>query len=139
MALIPSEPTPQIFLQNFTTVITVVSATNIISVVADVVDTGVVVSYGTDTVTLSGKYQSVLPITWQWKDLADQLQSGTSAPAVGTYQKMIKLDSPPVRTQDCNYTITSDVGEDIFLHVVTVDYDELARELTTLLDGQPGP
>jgi hypothetical protein len=137
MSLTPASAT-QTFLQNFTTVITVDSATSITSVIADIVDTGVVISYGTSTVTLSGKYQSILPITWYWKDLNDQLQSGSSAPATGTYQKIIKLDSPPFLTRDCTYTIVNDTGTDSFVHTVTlVSYDTLATELTTLLAAQP--
>lgn len=137
MSLTPASAT-QTFLQNFTTVITVDSATSITSVVADVVDTGVIVTKGTSTVTLSGKYQSILPITWYWKDLNDQLQSGSSAPATGTYQKIIKLDSPPFLTRDCTYTIVNDTGTDSFVHTVTlVSYDTLATELTTLLGTQP--
>jgi hypothetical protein len=133
----------QTFLESFTTVITVsidtvTNVSSISSVVADFTDSGVTVSIGTDTVTLSGKYQSILPIKWYWKDLNDQLQSGDSAPATGTYQKIVKLDSPPFLTQDCTYTITSDAGTDSFIHTVTlVSYDPLATELTNLLESQP--
>jgi hypothetical protein len=133
----------QTFLQNFTTIITVTvdtttNVSSISSVVADFTDSGVVVTIGTDTVTLSGKYQSILPIKWYWKDLNDQLQSGDSAPATGTYQKIIKLDSPPFLTRDCTYAITSDAGTESFVHTVTlVSYDTLASELTSLLATQP--
>lgn len=133
----------QTFLQNFTTVITVsvdttTNVSSVTSVVADFTDTGVTVSIGTSTVTLSGKYQSILPIKWYWKDLNDQLQSGDTAPATGTYQKIVKLDSPPFLTKDCTYTITSAAGTDSFVHTVTlVTYDTLASELTTLLAAQP--
>jgi hypothetical protein len=133
----------QIFLQPFTTVITVsvdttTNVSSVTSVVADFTDSGVVVTIGTDTVTLSGKYQSILPIKWYWKDLNDQLQSGDSAPATGTYQKIIKLDSPPFLTRDCTYAITSDAGTDSFVHTITlVSYDTLAAELISLLELQP--
>jgi len=133
----------QTFLQNFTTVITVsvdttTNVSSVTSVVADFTDSGVVITTGTDTVTLSGKYQSILPITWYWKDLNDQLQSGSSAPATGTYQKIVKLDSPPFLTKDCTYTITSAAGTDSFVHTVTlVSYDTLASELISLLASQP--
>ena len=142
--LTPSSAT-QTFLQNFTTTITVsvdttTSVSSVSSVVASFTDSGVVVTIGTSTVTLSGKYQSILPITWQWKDLNGQLQTGPSAPATGTYTKIIKLDSPPTLTQDCTYTITSSAGVDTFIHTVTlVSYDTLATQLTTLLGSQPGP
>ena len=135
----------QTFLQNFTTVITVsvdttTNVSSVTSVVADFTDSGVTISVGTSTVTLSGKYQSILPIKWYWKDLSDQLQSGDTAPATGTYKKIVKLDSPPTLTKDCTYTITSAGGTDTFVHTVTlVSYDTLASELTTLLGAQPGP
>jgi len=135
----------QEFLKDFTTVITVsIDTSTAVSSISDVVasfqDPGVVVSIGTDTVTLSGKYTSILPIKWYWKDLDDVLQSGDTAPPAGTYLKLVQLDSPPVLTEDCIYTITSDAGTDIFAHTVFLnDYDALSSELTTLLDAQPGP
>lgn len=141
--LTPASAT-QTFLENFTTTITVSAGTDtavssISSVVADFTDSGVTVVIGTDTVTLSGKYTSILPIKWYWKDLTDTLQSGASAPSSGTYLKIVQVDSPPTLTKDCNYTITSDAGVDVFVHTVTlVSYDALSAQLTTLLAAQPG-
>jgi hypothetical protein len=135
----------QDFLKDFTTVITVsidtsTAVSNISDVVASFQDPGVVVSIGTDTVTLSGKYTSILPIKWYWKDLDDQLQSGDTAPPAGTYLKLVQLDSPPVLTEDCVYTISSDAGTDSFVHTVTlISYDNLATELQSALSAQPGP
>jgi hypothetical protein len=135
----------QEFLKDFTTVITVsIDTSTAVSSISDVVasfqDPGVVVSIGTDTVTLSGKYTSILPIKWYWKDLDDQLQSGDTVPPVGTYLKLVQLDSPPVLTEDCIYTITSDAGTDLFVHTVTlISYDNLATELQSALSAQPGP
>jgi hypothetical protein len=135
----------QEFLKDFTTVITVsIDTSTAVSSISDVVasfqDPGVVVSIGTDTVTLSGKYTSILPIKWYWKDLDDQLQSGDTAPPAGTYLKLVQLDSPPVLTEDCIYTITSDAGTDSFVHTVTlISYDNLATELQSALTAQPGP
>ena len=142
--LTPSSATQE-FLKDFTTVISVsagtdTAVTSISSVVASVVDPGVTVSIGTDTVTLSGKYTAILPIKWYWKDLNDTLQSGDTAPSAGTYLKLVQLDSPPRLTEDCTYDITSDAGTDTFVHTVTlVSYDALSAELTTLLSAQPGP
>ena len=135
----------QEFLKDFTTVITVsidtsTAVTTVTSVVASFKDPGVVVSIGTSTVTLSGKYKAILPIKWYWKDLDDVLQSGNTAPPSGTYIKLIQLDSPPVLTDVCNYTITSDAGTDTFAHTVTlISYDNLATELQSALSAQPGP
>jgi hypothetical protein len=142
--LTPSSATQE-FLKDFTTVITVsidtsTAVLSISDVVASFQDPGVVVSIGTDTVTLSGKYTSILPIKWYWKDLDDQLQSGDTAPPAGTYLKLVQLDSPPVLTEDCIYTITSDAGTDSFVHTVTlISYDNLATELQSALTAQPGP
>jgi hypothetical protein len=135
----------QEFLKDFTTVITVsidtsTAVSNISGVVASFQDPGVVVTVGTDTVTLSGKYTSILPVKWYWKDLDDQLQSGDTAPPLGTYLKLVQLDSPPFLTEDCIYTISSDAGADTFIHTVTlVSYDTLATELQSALSAQPGP
>jgi hypothetical protein len=143
--MIDPELATQEFLRDFTTVITVsidtsTAVSSISGVVASFVDPGVIVSIGTDTVTLSGKYTSILPIKWYWKDLNDVLQSGDTVPPAGTYLKLVQLDSPPVLTDDCTYTITSDAGTDTFVHTVTlVSYDALATELQSALSAQPGP
>jgi hypothetical protein len=143
--MIDPELATQEFLRDFTTVITVsidtsTAVSSISGVVASFVDPGVIVSIGTDTVTLSGKYTSILPIKWYWKDLNDVLQSGDTVPPAGTYLKLVQLDSPPVLTDDCTYTITSDAGTDTFVHTVTlVSYDTLATELQSALSAQPGP
>jgi hypothetical protein len=143
--MIDPELATQEFLRDFTTVITVsidtsTAVSSISGVVASFIDPGVIVSIGTDTVTLSGKYTSILPIKWYWKDLNDVLQSGDTVPPAGTYLKLVQLDSPPVLTDDCTYTITSDAGTDTFVHTVTlVSYDTLATELQSALSAQPGP
>jgi hypothetical protein len=143
--MIDPELATQEFLRDFTTVITVsidtsTAVSSISGVVASFVDPGVIVSIGTNTVTLSGKYTSILPIKWYWKDLNDQLQSGDTVPPAGTYLKLVQLDSPPILTDDCTYTITSDAGTDIFVHTVTlISYDTLATELQSALSSQPGP
>ena len=142
--MLTPQASTQTFLVNFTTTIvvsidTTTNVSSISSVVADIVDPGVVVTIGIDTVTLAGKYTSILPIKWYWKDLSDTLQSGDTAPATGTYLKIVQLDSPSTLTKDCNYTITSDAGVDIFVHTVTLgSYDPLSVQLTTLLNAQPG-
>ena len=141
--LTPSALT-QPFLENFTTTIIVsigtdTAVTSISSVVADFVDPGVTVTIDADTVTLSGRYTAILGSSWYWKDLNDQLQVGDTAPAVGTYLKLIQLDSPPQLTKDCTYTISSTAGVDTFIHTIQVSYDALSAELTNLLNEQPGP
>jgi hypothetical protein len=135
----------QPFLENFSATIAVsigtdTAVTSISSVVADFVDPGVTVTIGTSTVTLSGKYTSILPVKWYWKDLSDQLQTGDAIPLEGTYLKIVQLDSPPRLTEDCTYTITSPAGTDTFIHTVTLaSYDPLRDSLLTALANQPEP
>ena len=132
-----------IFQNTFTTVIVVTAGTDtavtsISTVTASFYDSGVSISYGTDTVTLSGAYQSIIPITWYWKDLDDQLQSGPSVPAVGTYEKIVQVDSPTSLTTDCIYTVVSDAGSDTFTHTVSLgSYDKIKTALASALAGQP--
>lgn len=136
-----------IFLQPFTpVVITVYAGTDTSALISDiptvsasVVDSGITITTATASVTISGRYESLLPIMWYWKDLNDQLQSGKTAPAAGTYLKLVQVDSPPITSEDCIYTITSSEGSSTFIHTVDAGYDIISAELTTLLNGQPGP
>lgn len=135
------------FLQTFTPIVISVYAgtdtstliSDIPTVSASVVDSGITITTATASVTISGRYESLLPIMWYWKDLNDELQSGKTAPAAGTYLKLVQLDSPPITTEDCVYTISSSEGTSTFTHTVDAGYDIISAELTTLLDGQPGP
>jgi hypothetical protein len=135
------------FLQSFTPiVITVYAGTDTSTLLSEVptvsasfVDSGITVTTATALVTIAGRYESILPIMWYWKDLNDVLQSGRSAPAAGTYLKLVQVDSPPITTEDCIYTISSSEGSAIFTHTVNAGYDIISNELTTLLSGQPGP
>lgn len=116
------------------------AVTNISAVTASYSDPGVNVSFTSGTVTLSGSYQSIIPVTWHWKDLNDQMQSGPSAPPAGTYEKIIQVDSPASITTDCIYTIVSDAGTDTFTHTVDlVDYGKIKTALANALAGQPTP
>jgi hypothetical protein len=109
------------------------------TVSASVVDTGITVVASTSSVVISGKYQSLFPVKWYWKDLKDVLQSGNSPPPAGTYLKLVQVDSPSSAIENCIYTITSSEGSNTFQHQVSVNYDIIATELTALLDAQPEP
>lgn len=114
--------------------------TDVPTVVASFVDPGVTVATGPGIVTLSGQYNAIIPITWYWKDLNDQLQSGSSVPPVGTYEKIVQVDSPPNLTEDCNYVITSSAGADTFVHTVFItSYSEIKEALKNALGSQPTP
>lgn len=139
--------TTVVFKNIFTEVISVVVAvgtdttapvSDIPSVVPSFVDPGVTVATAAGQVTISGAYQSIIPITWYWKDLSDQLQTGTSVPAVGTYEKIVQVDSPTSLTTVCNYTITSSAGVDVFEHTVSLaGFNTIRDALITALQGQP--
>lgn len=144
-----------IFQNTFTTVLTVSAGTDtgigivgVPTVVASFTDSGVTVITSSGSVTITGAYQEIIPITWYWKDLNDQLQTGTKVPPVGTYEKIVQVDSPPSLTEDCVYTITSELTSgtvtstiiDVFTHTVTLEsYSKIKTALLNALAGQPTP
>ena len=142
--LTPASETVE-FQSTFTTVITASVGTDtgvstISTVTASYYDPGVSITISSGTLTLSGSYQSIIPITWYWKDLNDQLQSGTTAPAVGSYEKIVQVDSPASLTTDCIYTVVSGSGSDTFTHTVSlISFDKIKTALTSALAGQPTP
>lgn len=96
-------------------------------------DPGVTVTTAPGSVTIAGAYQTIIPITWHYLDLAGAEQTAPSAPAVGTFKKIVQVDSPPTLTQTCTYTITTDSAEQ-FVHTVTLgSYDVVANKLKSLL------
>jgi hypothetical protein len=110
--------------------------TDLPTVTASFVDPGVVVSVGSGTVTLSGTYVSIIPITWHWLDLNNQPLSGTVPPAPETYSKIVQVDSPGFLSKDCNYTITTSGGSDVFAHTVKLSsWTIISDKLQTLLQG----
>lgn len=158
MSLTPASVDPQPFKTPFTLTITVGSSSTVVNpetglpesistpvtdvpkVVASFEDPGVTINTAPGTVTLSGQYDTIIPTTWYWKDLNDQLKSGPAAPSVGTYEKIVQVDSPLSLTENCYYTITSSAGVDTFAHVVTlVSYSKIKEALNTALAGQPTP
>lgn len=151
MPLEPSSVPDQEFQSTFTQVISVVTSvgtdTSSTVVVSDVPivsasfeDPGITVETAPGQFTISGAYQSIIPITWYWKDLDDQLQKGTSVPAAGTYEKIVQVDSPASLTTVCNYTVVSSAGTDVFAHTVTlVSYNKIKTALVAALEGQPEP
>lgn len=150
MSLLP-DTAEVIFQDTFTQVISVVTSvgtdTSSTVVISDVPivsssfnDPGVTVTTGPGQTTISGSYQAIIPITWYWKDLNDQLQSGTSAPSAGSYEKIVQVISPENLTETCYYTITSSAGVDTFAHVVSLgSYSKIKEALDTALAGQPEP
>lgn len=95
-------------------------------------DPGVTVTPGAGSVTISGKYTAILPVTWKWLDLSGAQKSGDQPPAPGTYYKLFQMDSPPKLSEDCVYTI----GGETFTHTVTlVTYDTLKNKMLELIAG----
>jgi len=121
------------FLTNFSVTLTLDTGTTATSVSASFVDPGVTVAINTDTVVLSGAYNSIIPITWTWIDNNRTTQTGKTAPAAGTYEKITSVASPPSLTAVCTYTIN---GTDTFAHTVSLSsYDIIKNQLTTALAG----
>jgi hypothetical protein len=109
-------------------------STEIPTVIPDFVDPGVTITTDPGSFTLSGAYQSIIPIVWHWLDLGYQPQSGTTPPTAGTYSKMIRVDSPPILTAICTYT----VGSEAFVHTVTLgSYNNVSGPLKALVAGTP--
>lgn len=122
------------FLTNFSVTLTVDTSTTATSVTADFVDPGVTVTINTDTVIIAGAYNSIIPITWGWIDNNRTNQTGKTAPALGTYEKITKVDSPPFLSKVCTYTFNGDIGT--FVHTVSLSsYDVIVGQLTTALAG----
>jgi hypothetical protein len=81
-------------------------------------------------VTISGKYTTIIKTNWAWLDLAGAPQSGSSAPPVGTFKKITKVDSPANLKETCIYTIDGLT----FTHTVDlVSFDKVGNLLKSLL------
>ena len=107
-------------------------STVIPTVTASFKDPGVTITTAPGTVTLSGKYTSILPVTWKWLDLNNVQQTGKEPPANGTYNKIFQMDSPPSLTETCTYSIDSES----FVHTVTlVTYDTLRDTMLAKIAG----
>lgn len=146
--LTPSSAT-QVFGETFSITITVSSSepgatpedppvetpsTEVPTVTRSFNDPGVTVTAAAGSVTISGKYTSILPTTWKWLDLSGAEKTGVAPPAVGTYSKIFQMDAPPALTAQCVYTI----GGEQFVHTVTlVTYDTLKNTLLDLLSKAP--
>lgn len=119
---------------------TSVPVADVPTVVPSFADPGISITTSTAEVTISGSYQTIIPITWYWKDLNDQLQSGNSVPPVGSYEKIVQVDSPSSLSTTCSYTIISSSGVDTFIHEVTLgSYSTIKTALDFALAGQPTP
>ena len=107
-------------------------STTVPVVIASFTDPGVTITTAPGSVTLSGKYTSILPVTWKWLDLNNVQQTGKEPPADGEYNKIFQMDSPSNLTEDCTYTID---GES-FVHTVTlVTYDTLRDTMLAKIAG----
>ena len=93
-------------------------------------DPGVTVTPSAGQVVISGKYTSILKMSWQWIDNANNLVTTVEPPKKGEYTKITKMDAPPSLTEDCTYTI----GGESFVHTVTlVSYSKGRDALLDLL------
>lgn len=105
-------------------------STEIPTVTASFVDPGVVILAEPGKVTISGTYQAIIQTSWTSIATSGALQTSLVPPAIGTFQKITKVDSPSSLTQPCVYTI----GTDTFTHTVDlVSYTGIANTLKSLL------
>lgn len=105
-------------------------STTIPTVTASYTDPGVTITTAAGSVTISGKYTSILPISWTYLNNNMSPVTSAVAPAAGTYKKITKVDSPPVLTTTCTYTISGEA----FVHTVTLgSYSTIANQLKGLL------
>ncbi len=108
--------------------------TEIPTVTASYTDPGVTITPAPGQVTISGKYTSILPISWTYLNNSKQSVTSPTAPAAGSYLKITQVDSPPKLTEVCTYTIA---GEP-FAHTVTLgSYTTIANQLKGLLAAIP--
>jgi hypothetical protein len=93
-------------------------------------DPGVTITTEPGKVTISGTYQAIIQTQWTSISNSGELQTALVPPAVGTFQKITKVDSPSSLTQPCVYTIDADT----FTHTVDlVTYTNIANTLKSLL------
>lgn len=108
------------------------------TVTADTIDSGVKIIPGNGTITISGAYTSIVPITWTWLDLSYNSKTAKVAPAFGTYKKIVEVVPPPLKTYYATYSITSSAGVDtLTIGVVFDDYAKAAQILQSLLEKVP--
>ena len=104
--------------------------TEIPTVTASYTDAGVTITPAPGQVTISGRYTSIIPITWTYLNNSKQTVTSPTAPATGSFYKITQVDSPPKLTETCTYTIA---GEP-FVHTVTLgSYTTIANQLKNLL------
>lgn len=116
------------------TTTTTVPSTEVPVVTASFTDPGVVITTAPGSVTLSGKYISIIQTTWHYLDNNKLLVTSPSAPTTGSYYKITQVDSPTKLTETCTYTIS---GES-FVHTVTLgSYTTIANQLKSLLAATP--
>lgn len=104
--------------------------TEIPTVTASYNDPGVTITPAPGQVTISGRYTSIIPITWTYLNNSKQTVTSPTAPAIGTFYKITQVDSPPNLTETCTYTISGEA----FVHTVTLgSYSTIGNQLKNLL------
>lgn len=105
-------------------------STEIPTVTASYNDPGVTITTAPGSVTISGKYISIIPISWTYLNNSKQSVTSSVAPNIGEYYKITKVDSPSSLTATCTYTI----GTEPFVHTVTLgSYSTIANLLKSLV------
>jgi hypothetical protein len=120
------------FLTTFNRTYTLDTGTTATTVLATFTDSGITAVVSGTNLVLSGKYQSIIPVTWTYIDNNRATQTSSVIPTVGTYEKITKVDPPAIQ----NKTVTYDVGGDSLVITVRLSsYDTVKNQLSTALAG----
>lgn len=104
--------------------------TTIPTVTASFKDPGVTVTPSIGQVVISGKYTAIIPVGWTYLDKAGNQKTSDLTPALGSFSKIVKVDSPTSLTATCTYTIDGEV----FTHTVDlVSFTKISTALKDLL------
>lgn len=105
-------------------------STTVPVVTASFTDPGVTITPAVGQVTIAGQYKKIIPISWTYIDTTGAVVTKDTAPDLGTFKMIVKVDSPPALQVPCIYTIDGET----FTHTVDlVSYSTVADKLKSLL------
>ena len=100
------------------------------TVTASFTDPGITITPAVGQVTISGMYKTIIKTNWTYLSLTGDSVTSTSAPDVGKFTTITKVDSPPNLSEVCTYTI----GSETFTHTVNLgSYSGIGDLLKSLL------
>ena len=111
-----------------------VPSTTVPVVTASFTDPGVTITPEIGKVTISGMYREIIVTNWQYISTSGAIITSPSVPTIGTFKKILKVDSPTRMSETCTYSINSEN----YVHTVTLSsYTEIADALKSLLAAVP--